>query len=490
MTDRIDFQNLRFGFATNSSSSHSIIFDPYYKMYSPYETPEEITEVSDNEFGWENFRLDTDIEKLTYIAQTIIDNRRWDDPNCDEKILQSLVRDVLAYDIELGGYVDHQSVLTLPLDRKTNLPDSEFIRHLAGFIRRPDVHILGGNDNDEYEFPKYGECYQEFSPIPTDSSHPRWCRFDPKTNSWTLFSTEDGTKIRFSFDNPNNEINVKSTFPELIDLKLTDYCPYGCEFCYMGSTLKGKHGKLENIEKILATLSEAGVFEIAFGGGEPTLHPNFREIIEKTKNQYRMVPNFTTKNIRIIKEYEWLSQIVGGVAFSVTKVEEVDQIVEQIKSVNLECDDFCVSRYRKPKYFSIILHVVIGTVTKAEFVKILTKASEAHFGITLLGYKTTGRGDEFTPKYFNWLQACKNLREQDRLPQLGIDTVLAKKYEKKIIESGIPSWAFYTKEGAFSAYIDAVDMKIAPSSFCSESEKISIGKDFDLDKLEKLYSKF
>ncbi len=55
-----------------------------------------------------------------------------------------------------------------------------------------------------------------------------------------------------------------------------------------------------------------------------------------------------------------------------------------------------------------------------------------------------------------------------------IDTVLADQYKSQIIEAGIPSYMFDTKDGKFSCYIDAVAKKIGPSSYCSPDQMIDL----------------
>ena len=86
--------------------------------------------------------------------------------------------------------------------------------------------------------------------------------------------------------------------PVSVEIDLSNRCSLGCEWCHFGYThtrglLSGKSEKpagaigggdlmpLELAIKILDELKAAGVLSVTWaGGGEPTLHPNFNEIIE------------------------------------------------------------------------------------------------------------------------------------------------------------------------------------------------------------------
>jgi hypothetical protein len=51
---------------------------------------------------------------------------------------------------------------------------------------------------------------------------------------------------------------------------------------------------------------------------------------------------------------------------------------------------------------------------------------------------------------------------------------LANEYREELQAAGVPEYLYEVKEGDFSCYIDAVDKKIAPSSYCSPEEMLDI----------------
>jgi len=63
-------------------------------------------------------------------------------------------------------------------------------------------------------------------------------------------------------------------------IELTDYCSHKCAWCY-GSfpTKKEKYLSLHSFRVILDKLKEIGVTQLSIGGGEPTEHPRFKDIV-------------------------------------------------------------------------------------------------------------------------------------------------------------------------------------------------------------------
>src|SRR6185503_11282388 len=153
-------------------------------------------------------------------------------------------------------------------------------------LMRPGVVVLGGNDNEEDcahfdlndHYCGYGHHFFKDHP---DIAPLKWgaelreegrdglvCRSDGAW--WTLFRRDSGAKVRMTFVD-DAQPYVRSSAPELVDVKITDYCPFGCPFCYQGSTHQGLHADDEVLGALIRQLGELRVFEMAIGGGEPTL---------------------------------------------------------------------------------------------------------------------------------------------------------------------------------------------------------------------------
>ena len=88
----------------------------------------------------------------------------------------------------------------------------------------------------------------------------------------------NGTKTRrYRSDQP-----VKLDHPESIDVKITNYCDLGCEYCHENSTVEGEHADIEVLLNTLSTLPR-GV-ELAIGGGNPLSHPDIIPLLTRLKS--------------------------------------------------------------------------------------------------------------------------------------------------------------------------------------------------------------
>lgn len=106
-----------------------------------------------------------------------------------------------------------------------------------------------------------------------------------------------------------------SPIPETIDVKITDWCNFGCDYCYMDSTTSGKHAPKQLLRTIFEGLKDAP-YQVAFGGGEPTAHPDFPWFLEYTRHM-GTVPNYTTAG-HILRDdvFEATNKYCGGVALT------------------------------------------------------------------------------------------------------------------------------------------------------------------------------
>lgn len=449
--------NVRLGFATNSSSTHSIIFLKPNQHVSD-------SDVEHREFGWDFWTAASTAAKRQYVAihlyQALVHDVGKD---IAEAVCDSWVKDheraegKSQYDGPVAGHVDHQSVYVLPSAWNGLGVDREFFKDFQDFFLRPDVVLLGGNDNTEDQHPLAAGDFH--LPLPRDGNPGKLvARKDPK-GFWTVFDRGSGSKVRFTFANPtaNKEV-TKSTAPELVDLKITDQCPFGCAFCYQGSTHAGKHADHNVISQLAYTLGQMHVFEVALGGGEPTLHPKFVEILTSFKH-YGVIPNFTTKSLAWLRDpavWPKIIESIGGFAFSVEKAEDVKKLATLLDLNGIDTNKASVQH-------------VMGTGNLYDLEQIIRTCAEHNLRITLLGYKLTGRGESFKPQdYKGWLDVVKKIQADKVYFTLGIDTALAKQSGASLAKAKIPTRLYETEEGKFSMYFDAVDMKMGPSSYCDD----------------------
>lgn len=477
---KISILNIRMGLACNSSSSHSIlILNDKNDSYNS----------EDTQFDWDFFTAGDKESKNNYLSACLYSSISNLIPEEQQQDFLKQFFDIKDFDYDdyyNAPSVDHQSIITFPLDLKGNI-HIEFIKDFQKFIEREDVVILGGNDNTDevHHLTSKGTLFQEDYPKEDDPQN--WiARKDKKNDFWTLFNRVNGSKIRLSF---NGEQNIQKAYsPELVDIKITDFCPYSCEFCYQDSTLDGKHSSLEFIKHLADKLAEAEVFECCLGGGETTLHPNFIEIL-KTFYEKGIVVNFTTKNMNLLKssQAEDILKYSGAIAFSAESVEDI----EKVNSAFLEYKE--KSHFNKKHSYSSVINIqyVMGSTPIEQFIDIVKESAKSKLNITLLGFKENGRGNSFNSyDYSTWLNEIRKINseliEQRIYPRISIDTALAAQYQEEIEELGIDKRTYHTNEGGFSLYIDAVKKTMAPSSYIGFEQEVKFTDNW-LNDYEKIF---
>jgi sulfatase maturation enzyme AslB (radical SAM superfamily) len=117
--------------------------------------------------------------------------------------------------------------------------------------------------------------------------------------------------------------------PVLIDLSLNNYCNLHCPYCYMSATSleHGSNLSMDDFELLLRDMIKSRVLQIALGGGEPTLHPNFTEILCKLRVEGDIIPNYTTNGSNLTHEILKASKdYCGAVAVSYSEERENETI--------------------------------------------------------------------------------------------------------------------------------------------------------------------
>ena len=121
-----------------------------------------------------------------------------------------------------------------------------------------------------------------------------------------------------------------SPVPETIDVQVTNWCDQGCPYCYMSSTTKGKHAPKKLLTEIIQGL-DLPPYQIAFGGGEPTSHPDFAWFL-KYARENEVVPNYTTAGALIRDEViDATNEFAGGVAITYHRSGGIDRFVDIYK---------------------------------------------------------------------------------------------------------------------------------------------------------------
>jgi len=109
----------------------------------------------------------------------------------------------------------------------------------------------------------------------------------------TLFDQRTGFFARVE-DSGYAEPKWAEHGPELIDIALTNWCDRACAVCYRSSSTRGRHMSVNSYRNILRQASKIGVLQVALGGGNPNQHPSFPDVLKMTREEYGVVPSYTT----------------------------------------------------------------------------------------------------------------------------------------------------------------------------------------------------
>lgn len=270
---------------------------------------------------------------------------------------------------------------------------------------------------------------------------------------------------------------MKSGFPYLVDISLTTKCPFGCNFCYTSSVAKGEDADYDFlVGNFRRALFDANVFDVVFGGGEPTLYPNVHEALKEFK-KLKFVTGITTRNYELHKldnAGEILSNC-DSIAFSCTTLEDLRRI------------KICKDALGYAPLTTIYIQTIVGLTPFDDLLKLLRDCNENHFfNITLLGYKEFGFGtkQKSRPLPADWIEQLKKLE----LYRIGADSILINKYREELLAAGVKPEYLVGTEGESSCYVDLPRMRMQPSSFTDKF--VPIEKQFNAERLLEIFSEF
>ena len=268
-------------------------------------------------------------------------------------------------------------------------------------------------------------------------------------------------------------------WPELADISISNYCTNGCSYCYRKSSEEGKFMSLEDYRFALQELTSekyGSIFQVALGGGEPLLHPDFNEIIKITREEFGIIPNYTTsgkffnpENIEATRDY------CGAVAISWDpyrdlSTEELSEIGSRLKDNGILAN----------------IHYVISDETINDAVDLLNGKYEEYINdfnsVIFLTYKPTGRAkNEGSIKSAGALKTFLNLVDNPVTTiKIGFDACFVPVLMKA---TGVNADLIDSCEcGFFSVYIDE-NLDVTPCSFCNNSDYHYNLKQFSFEEI-------
>ncbi len=274
----------------------------------------------------------------------------------------------------------------------------------------------------------------------------------PKQAYSVIFNQSSGQLIRLE-DLPGEEPLWCSYGPELLDISITNKCDRECKICYKKSNREGKNINIADLQMILRQASEMKVLQVALGGGNPNQHPDFCRILQLSREEYNIVPSYTTNGEGLNEEILSTTKKYCG-AVAVSAYEPYDFTFSVIKRLT----DYGI----RTNIHYLLTRERIETAI--EWLENPPKEFEKLNAIIFLNYKPIGRNPDQ-----NYL--IKNMKNTKKF-----FTLAGGKHNFKVgfdscTISGVacfmnisPLFIDYCEAGRFSMYISE-DLEMFPCSF-------------------------
>lgn len=284
--------------------------------------------------------------------------------------------------------------------------------------------------------------------------------------SVALFS--DGTRTMEYEGEPNPYL------PSSSDVKITNYCDAGCQFCHEQSNTKGKHGDLDKLLNVL--LPMAGGKEIAVGGGNTLSHPELISFLKTLKSR-GTICNMTINQKHIYKDMDKIKhltskKLIRGMGISYSDPKYLQDIKE------IMTDD-------------TVFHLIMG-INKLSDIDDLNKFCKENgkkCKVLILGYKNYGMGINYylknktieDNKYQWFIKLAKHFKDDNLV--LSFDNLAIEQLKLKRYFTNEAWEKFYQgNDGTTSMFIDGVKQEFAKSSTSKERvsfDKMSLKQFFD-----------
>ncbi len=247
-------------------------------------------------------------------------------------------------------------------------------------------------------------------------------------------------------------------------IELTDRCNLSCPICYADSGVEEvsnisdrprKHRTLEHIEMMLdAVVANEGEPQIVqLSGGEPTIHPEFFEVMDLVKSKPIKHLMINTNGIRIAKERNFcdrLSQYKPGIEIYLQFDSFEKSTLEELRGVDLrEIREKAIAHLNEYNISTTLVVTLKKGLNDSEIGKIIEYALQQKCvrGVTFQPIQVAGRLEQFDPKTDRYtltevrraiLQQSPHFKPQDIIPVPCHPDSLAMAYALKLNGKVIP----------------------------------------------------
>ena len=118
---------------------------------------------------------------------------------------------------------------------------------------------------------------------------------------------------------------IWSIAPRQVSIALTNICDLHCAYCYAPKQKASLHAT--QVLDWLKELDTEGCLGVGFGGGEPTLHPDFVDICKRVAGETQLAVTFTTHGHRLTPQL--IERLKGSIHFARISVDGVGRTYEE-----------------------------------------------------------------------------------------------------------------------------------------------------------------
>ena len=161
------------------------------------------------------------------------------------------------------------------LSKEFDLPEEDMLNTIANFIDNEETVMIPVPDSYAFYVP------QNFLIRKEDGMKPK------------LLSKDEIAKIA------NEELDFHSYrhhIPNEMSIMINNKCVVDCEYCYADKSINVPNSlPFQRVKELIKEASELGLRDVAIGGGEFFLYPNWRELIDEL-HKYEYAPYISTKH--------------------------------------------------------------------------------------------------------------------------------------------------------------------------------------------------
>ena len=233
-------------------------------------------------------------------------------------------------------------------------------------------------------------------------------------NYWNEFEYSK-LKLLLNMDKVHSILDVKNGvkkmdehFPISVELHLTDRCNLNCEWCTdkklrrNGATLD-----LDVIERLFQEFWRHGTGVTLEGGGEPTLHPAFKKVLDMGREMnldVGLISNGVTDISNCVDRLKWirvsLDSSTGSEYEQEKGVDCFERVLDNLKRM---------SESRNPKETFIGVGYVLTTRNQSSLMGLIQRLDS--MGIDYIYLRPVEEADGIMPSLENMLNLRKNLAE-------------------------------------------------------------------------------